>query len=304
MSRHFLIFTPLLLTGCIETGLTMVPGGAGSAVDANDDTGEWTQDPEEEADPEPNPEQEQKESLEAPEDDCDDTSDLVYVIDKDTAGLYLFNPQTYGYEFLGDLDCGTYAGTPASMSVSRDGFAYVRYADDTVYSVDLVSMECNETPYGTNFGGFGMGYATEDNNTWQDHLYVANASQLATIDTQNWKLSVIGKLPSQSELTGNAEGELWAMLPLETPAELVQLNKSNANVAKRIKLPGFPNPYEIDTFAFATWGGDFWLFIRTSGMGSSTDIYRVTAAGKMTRVVTDSGLNVVGAGVSTCAPTE
>jgi hypothetical protein len=42
MSRHFLILAPLLLAGCIETGLTMAPGDAGSAVDANDDTGEWT----------------------------------------------------------------------------------------------------------------------------------------------------------------------------------------------------------------------------------------------------------------------
>ena len=61
--------------------------------------------------------------------------------------------------------------------------------------------------------------------------------------------------------------------------------------------------YLIDAFAFATWGGDFWVFIRTHGMGHSTDVYRVTSTGHTTRVAVDTGMDVVGAGVSTCAPT-
>ena len=108
----------------------------------------------------------------------------------------------------------------------------------------------------------------------------------------------------QAELTGNAEGELWGFLPLETPAELVQLGKADGQIIETIRMPGFPSPYDIDTFAFATWGGDFWLFVRTSGMGSSTDVYQVTLDGDMTRVAQNIGINVVGAGVSTCAPTD
>jgi hypothetical protein len=39
-------------------------------------------------------------------------------------------------------------------------------------------------------------------------------------------------------------------------------------------------------------------------MGSSTDVYQVTLDGEMTMVWQNIGINVVGAGVSTCAPTE
>ena len=39
-------------------------------------------------------------------------------------------------------------------------------------------------------------------------------------------------------------------------------------------------------------------------MGQTTDVYRVTATGSLTLVVPDSGMDVVGAGVSTCAPTN
>lgn len=240
------------------------------------------------------------------EDDCEDTSDLIYVIDKDSENLYLFHPEDQSLEPLGTLDCD-YWSSPASMGVARDGVAYVRYSDDSVYSVDLDTMACEATHYRenmTHFGSFGMGYSTNSEDTWRDQLYVANEDRLARLDIDTWQIENIGALPSQSELTGNAEGELWAFLPLETPAELVRLGKTDGAILETLRMPGFPSPYDIDTFAFATWGGDFWLFVRTSGMGSSTDVYRVTLDGDMTRVSQNIGINVVGAGVSTCAPTD
>jgi hypothetical protein len=245
-----------------------------------------------------------EEEVPPPADDCEDTSDLVYVIDRDTSNLYLFDPVSVEFDLLGTLDCGLWAGTPASMSVSRSGTAYVRYADDTVYAVHLESMECEETSYGSSFGHFGMGFATDSAHTWQDDLYVANANQLAKLDTETWSLNTIGGLPSQSELTGNAQGELWAILPLESPAKLVRLNKSNAQIIETRTMPSFPDPYGIDTFAFATWGGDFWVFVRTYGLGETTDVYRVSATGALSLVAQDTGLTIVGAGVSTCAPTQ
>lgn len=260
--------------------------------------------PEEEPEEPEEPEEEPEEPAEPPpEDDCEDTSDLVYVIDRDEEAIYLFDPVNLSFDLVGGLDCGIWAGTPGSMSVSRDGLAYVRYSDDTVYAVDLQTMDCTETSYGANFGHFGMGFATETANTWQDDLYVANASQLARLDTNSWNLTTIAGLPSQSELTGNADGELWAFLPLETPAELVRIDKVTGQLVQTFGLPGFPDPYGIDTFAFATWGGDFYLFVRSYGLGQTTDVYRVTSSGSLQLVWGDTGMDVVGAGVSTCAPT-
>ena len=111
----------------------------------------------------------------------------------------------------------------------------------------------------------------------------------------------VGRLPSQSELTGNRLGQLWAILPLET-RRVVELNKVNARIERSINLERFPNPYTIDTFAFANWGGDFFIFVRQNGMGESTKVLRVSGRdGSMQVEAEDTDMNIVGAGVSTCA---
>lgn len=240
----------------------------------------------------------------APADDCTETDDLVYVLDRDEGRLYTFDPAARAFTTLGRVSCGT-SQTPASMAVSRGGVAYVRYADNAVYALDLGTMSCTATGYSdrrTGFDSFGMGYATDSADTWRETLYVANETTVGVLDPATWAVTTLGRLPSQSELTGNADGELWAMLPLETPAKLARIDTTSGALAEQISLRGFPDPSNIDTFAFATWGGSFYLFVREHGMGSTTDVYEVTATGVTTKVLADVGFDVVGAGVSTCAP--
>lgn len=241
-----------------------------------------------------------------PVDDCTETSDLIYVISRDDNMLKLFDPGTLTFSDLGRLSCGGTA-TPGSMAIARDGFAYIRFSDETVSVVDLDTLDCDRTAYSdrdTNFGAFGMGYATNSADTWRDTLYIANDRKLASLDTTTWAVTNIATMPSQSELTGNAEGELWAFLPLETPAELVRLDKSSGSAVETQRLTSFPDPGDIDTFAFAHWGGSAWLFVRSYGMGESTNVYQVDPSGTMTMVLEGVGFDVVGAGSSTCAPTE
>ncbi len=239
-----------------------------------------------------------------PEDDCTETDDLIYVIARDDGVLHTFDPASLSFDSLGRVNCGT-GETPGSMSVSRDGVAYVRYADNSLYAVDLATMSCARTSYSdraTRFDSFGMGYSTDSSDTWREQLYVANEDSLGILDLSTGDVATLGRMASQSELTGNADGELWAMLPLEQPAELVQIDKANAHVLTTIELRAFPDPSDIDTFAFATWSGDFYVFVREHGMGRSTDVYKVTSGGSMSVVMTDIGFDVVGAGTSTCAP--
>lgn len=299
MSRG--ILTVMFLTGCTgEYGLDAYTG----APDAPMDTAEPAIDAPDEATEPPATTPDTTPVPEPPADDCEGSSDLVYVIDRAEEALYLFDPTTLAFSKVGDLACPGWTGTPASMAVSRDGIAYVRYSDNVLYAVDLVDMHCVETGYSGNFGAFGMGFSTDGAGNWQDTLYIANDADLASMDLGNWGLSYVNKLASQAELTGNAAGELWAFLPLEKPAQLVHMDKAGGTPLEVLKLPNFPDPLNIDTFAFATWGGDFWLFVREYGMGNTTDVYRVTPSGQMTLVRQDSGRDVVGAGVSTCAPTQ
>ncbi|HMV69602.1 MAG TPA: hypothetical protein PKA64_22360 [Myxococcota bacterium] len=299
-----------LLTGCvvdyvvqskppepaeIDSDLPIVPDDAGDPpIDTAADAPEAPIEPEAtDALPEP------------PEDDCAVTSDLIYLLSRDDQGLYLFDPATFDVRRLGSLDCTPWA-QPASMGVARDGRAYVRMSDDSVWSVDLTTLRCAQTGYRpgrTAFGAFGMGFATDQAGGWQEHLYVANGRDLARLDTATWRVDTIGRVPSQPELTGDASGALWALLPLEVPAELRQLDKATGRAVQTRQLRGFPAPLDIDTFAFAAWGGEHWLFVRTYGLGHTTDVYRVDVAGRMTVERRDVGVDVVGAGSSTCAPT-
>ena len=256
-------------------------------------------------DPEPEAEPENEDVPPPPVDDCEDTSDLLYAVDKGDGGLYLFNPMSGSFELLGIPDCGMFSGTPASMAVARNGIAYIRYSSSTLYAVDVETLECTETQMSvSSFGKFGMGYATLHGNTWQDELFIANRTTLAKLNTTTFQVETIGTLPSQSELTGNALGELWGVFPLETPAQIMKLDRESGQPEQSITLSFMPSPMNIDTFAFATWGGDFYVFLRLYGMGESTRVYRVSTSG-LTEVLSDeTGRNIVGVGVSTCAPTE
>jgi hypothetical protein len=253
------------------------------------------------ADPAPPADPDPVEEPPAPEDDCTGVEDAIYVIDKDTQAMYTYDPQDSSFTHLADIDCGAYAGTPASMSVARDGVAYLRYADDSLYALDLETMSCTPTSYQSNFGHFGMGFATRRVDGWEDEMFVANRRHLARLNTTTWRIETLGELPSQSELSGNTYGELWAMLPLERPALLAQLDKVSGRLKRRIALPGLPEPQRIDTFAFATWDRQFYVFVREHGMGESTTVYRIDETGVLTVHDSDTGLNIVGAGVSTCA---
>lgn len=258
--------------------------------------------PPEQEEPEPEEEEEERYEEEPPEDDCAYTSDLVYVVERDNAEMYLFDPATLAVDYVGKLSCAG-GSSPNSMGVARDGVAYVRYSDDRVYEVDLETLACTNTSYNEpSFGSFGMGYATDDADTWRDQLYVANERQVAKLDTSTWSLTTVGTLPSQSELTGNADGELWAFLPLERPAQLRRIDQVSGSALETVNVQGFPDPGNIDAFAFATWDGDFFLFVREYGMGNSTDVYQVQPDGTSTKVVSRMGFDIVGAGVSTCAP--
>jgi hypothetical protein len=242
----------------------------------------------------------------APEDDCDETSELVYVLDKDSGALSLFDPTTGTLSSLGTPDCDSW-GSPASMGIARDGHAYLRYSDNELFVVDLATMDCSLSTYdagSSGFGSFGMGFATPTAETWRDQLFVANSRTLASLDTSTWTLQALGSLPSQGELTGTGAGELFAVLPLESPMRVVELDQGTGAVLDTISTGTTLDISNLDTFAFAAWGGDFYLFLRYYGMGNTTEVWRIDRDGDLERVVSELGINVVGAGVSTCAPTE
>lgn len=56
-------------------------------------------------------------------------------------------------------------------------------------------------------------------------------------------------------------------------------------------------------WAFAYyWGGSFYLFYMVSPPDTATRVYKIGSEGTLNVHIDNTGLEIVGAGVSTCAP--
>ena len=126
-------------------------------------------------------------------------------------------------------------------------------------------------------------------------------SNLSTINTSTMTPFNIGTVEGWPELTGTGNAELWGWFPDESAPRVEQINKANGAAIKTYPLPtlaGTPAAW-----AFAFWGGDFWIFLM-KGFETSTTVYQIDGTnGSIKGTTPASGRTIVGAGVSTCAPT-
>ena len=238
--------------------------------------------------------------------DCPDAGEtLIYIVG--TANeLYSFYPPTRAFTQIGTIACET-TGTPNSMAVTRSGIAFVNFTDGNLFEVSTANAACKATPYVADqhqYLEYGMGYtAIADGG---ETLFVAGlggvfSQGLANIDTTAFTLDLIAPFsPMQynCELSGTATGELYGFCPFQGGSYLIQIDPVTANVLTSVQLSaGFHGGQEA--WAFAYWGGDFWLFTGSSGPSTVTDYDPVA----MTEtVVAIAPLEIIGAGVSTCAP--
>ncbi|HEY6458683.1 MAG TPA: hypothetical protein VIY73_00990, partial [Polyangiaceae bacterium] len=236
---------------------------------------------------------------------------LIYVLADDNT-LYSFYPPTLALTTIGLLDCGD-GNSPFSMAVDRRGIAYAVYLDGRLFRVDTASAACLPTPYVPDqlgFTTFGMGFVANTGDAGET-LYVDQADDqtksfsqgLATIDTTSYVASLVAPftppdLVYGTELTGTSDGRLFAFYTNGTGSgsHIIQVDKTNGVVLQDYPLQvGTPQ----DGYAFGFWGGDFWVFT-TDGGGT-----QVTEFDPVSRVETSATTltpNIIGAGVSTCAP--
>ena len=177
--------------------------------------------------------------------------------------------------------------------------------------VSLDNAACLEpTPFvcGTEgFKKFGMGFATVSAASTEDRLFIGNSLDevLAVLDVDTGEVTVVGELPeSRGEFTGNKDGELWGFFPYESPPAVLYLDKNNASTIRRLDMSQL-TPIGAATsaaWAFAFWGGDFFLFYEVEPPDSSTNVYKLEPEGQFGIYIPNTGLRIVGAGVSTCAP--
>jgi hypothetical protein len=248
--------------------------------------------------------------------DCPDgAATFIYVITEDDR-LYSFYPPTGDFTFIGTLDCPGSSGVAWSMAVDRVGNAYVLYKASSgggggpVYQVDTGTAACKSLPYKPGqmgFDYFGMGFATNGDGP-SETLYIegdaylddAGATGLASLDTTTWLVTPIGSTtpPIQGgELTGTGTGDLYVFFFYEEEGTtyLGQLDKTTGQLITSMKTAVTIGE---DSFAMAYWGGDFYFFTDTAAAQYSPMTGKTVA----NYATLSGGHDIVGAGVSTCAP--
>ncbi len=236
---------------------------------------------------------------------CTDAgSTQIYLISSQNQ-LIAFYPPTLNFTTIGTINCpGSNGQTPFSMGVERSGTAYSVFTDGKLYRLSTATAGCQSTPYVAGQQGyttFGMGYSGDQNS---EKLYVSDnqgGKGLASIDTQTFKLSFVGayqpSLPPRCEMTGTSQNELFAYCINSTSGGVVaQIDRFTAKVVAASPVKVGTNS---DAFAFAYWGGDFYMF---NSPGGGTSVTRYDPVTKTETVVATHPSTIVGAGVSTCAP--
>ena len=248
----------------------------------------------------------------APE--CADETKDVFVIAEDRS-FYSFHPPTLEFKNKGLLNCPTGGATPTSMAVDRDGIAWVRHSDGAVWKVSTKDLSCEATnyqPQAESFTKFGMGFATETKGGSTEVLYLSdsNGAGLAKLNTGTLNLSFIGPYTGDlagttSELTGTGDGKLYGFF-VTSPAQIGEISKATGDIIDAKPLTGV---YAGTAWAFSAYGGDFYIYtsadtgsLPRNGGGSDVTRYR-PKDGSITVVKPKIGFKIVGAGVSTCAPT-
>ena len=259
----------------------------------------------------PNPDPNPIDPGPGPIDPCDERAKLVYVVDQDNR-LSSFKPDLLQFKDIGILRCPAEPeATPFSMAVDRTATAWVLYSSGELFRVDTTNAKCQATKYlpGQNgFDNFGMGFAANTAGGNDETLFISGTGfgglsdgELGTLNVQTLKTAKLGVLMGSPELTGTGDANLWGFFPDDVAPRVAQLDKKSARELKKYplnKISGAPSAW-----AFAFWGGDFWIFLKRVN-DPSTQVHRLKQNSAFSTPLPNTGRTIVGAGVSTCAPIQ
>jgi hypothetical protein len=228
----------------------------------------------------------------------DEAKNYVYILGQ-SKELYRFQPDIAALTQIAILDCpGETFGSTFSMAVDRDGTAWVLFADGQIFHVSTTTGACSPSGYvppPNGAWGFGMGFVADSVGSESETLYLGLPTGLGKLDTTTLTQSTVGAydtLPSLvAEMTGTGDGRLFGYFT-SAGVTLAEIDKTNAHILKATPLPTVPTG---TSWAFAFWGGYFWLF-------NGHEIRRYDEATGVQVINANVGFEIVGAGVSTCAP--
>lgn len=248
--------------------------------------------------------------------ECAKETKEIFLLSEESS-LYAFDPQTLAFKNLGHVDCPAGGATPTSMAVDRFGGAWVRHSDGSLWKVSTKDASCAATKFVSlgdmsQFFKFGMGFSTSTKNGSTEELFLSDngGAGLAKLDLTTMKVGFLGAFggvlaDKTAELTGTGDGKLYGFF-VTVPAQVAEISKSTGRVLSSTPLPAVDAG---DAWAFSFYGGDFYIYTHArsdaDAGGGGSDVTRFRPSdGSITLVKEKVGFKIVGAGVSTCVPTE
>ncbi len=249
----------------------------------------------------------------------DEASKLIYLVD--SANDFLsFDPRLLPndpFRMIGKLTCEGGSGSPFSMSVDRQGVAWVTYDDGEMFKVDIADAHCEPSGYIAHASGsttFGMGFATDAPGSDSEHLYIAAddaSSALHALDTAHdvvpRRVGTIHPAANPNpELTGGSDARLYGFYPDSAGVAFVQEIDRASGDARGPRWPLGSAPLgDVAAYAFAQWAGVFYIFVTTvdGGLDMNSTVRTLDrATGAYQTIREHLPFRITGAGVSTCAP--
>jgi len=209
--------------------------------------------------------------------------------------------------------------TPFSMSVDRSGRAWVLYSSGEIFWVDVTDASCQPSGFTKGQNGFelfGMGFVSDAPGSSAETLFIAGGSsatgstdfRLGSIDTSNNLVTQLGTITPPEEfgpeLTGTGDAKLFGYYPGLSSTQVSELSKTSGQNLQNWPMPGLGS--QVRAWAFAHWGGRFYIFVTTQDiltLDTVSQVHRLDpATGNSSIILPDIPYVIVGAGVSTCAP--
>lgn len=247
-------------------------------------------------------------------------AELIYVIDWEN-NLLRFDPRKLPndpFELIANLTCST--RKPFSMAVDRNGIAWVEYDNGSLYRVSIIDGHCSHDPIDPEGAprAFGMGFVSDGPDA-PEHLMTATLnsdpsepSNIAELDVSvnppKWK--ELGQIRGgmNPELSGTGDGKLYGYMPENAYSAagkpggrgwVQEISRTDGStIGPRWKLPGVSTT--VGGWAFAHYAGVFYVFATFDNDSTVYAVHRKD--GKVEQVMHQLPRNIVGAGVSTCAP--
>jgi hypothetical protein len=257
---------------------------------------------------------------------CAEGTDLVYVVSRDGA-LHSFDPGELRFRRIAHLECpGAFGSLPQSMAVDRSGQAWVGFDNGAFGLASITTGECvasrvnvRSAHIGTRFG---MGFApTAEGGIGGESLFLTTEPAYGRLpDGRNTRgnsllvriddgahVRLAGVFPSEvrgltGELSSRSDGRLFAFFTGQ-PFSLAEIEPATAEVRWQKPLPGMQFSARGGSWAFAAVGSEFFFFWADHAHPSST-VTRLREDGTLEHVIPDAGIQIVGAGASTCATSK